>query len=104
MLLDLFTWWILSISWSIVFLIVIGFYLYIGSSSGRTASSRAKWNPVNVAKDLMILWFLLALLIFYIVSVYLGSATFFAVGNIVVEVLLILYVVKNRMMATSGAR
>jgi hypothetical protein len=35
---DLFTWWAVSISWSIVFLIVAGFYLY--------TSSRAKHKEV----------------------------------------------------------
>jgi hypothetical protein len=96
LLLDLFTWWIISISWSIVFLVVVGVYLYVGSRSKRRESVQVKSNAISVAGRFMVLWILLGLLAFYIVSVYFGSSTFFAVGNIVVEVILIIHVVKNR--------
>ena len=95
MLLDLFTWWIISISWSIVFLIVIGIYLYV-SSAKRRENSQEKSNPIKVAGNLMVLWILLGLLAFYIAAVKLGSAAFFAVGNIVVEAILVIHIVKNR--------
>jgi Flp pilus assembly protein TadB len=41
-------------------------------------------------------WVLAGLLVFYIVSVYLNSTPLFAIGNIVVEVLLVLYLLKNK--------
>lgn len=96
MILDLFTWWIISISWSIAFLIVAGIYLYADSSTKRKENSRIKWNLVKLTKDFVFVWFLLGLLIFYIVSVKIGSSAIFAAGNIVVEAMLIAYVVRNR--------
>jgi len=49
-----------------------------------------------MAGRFMVLWVLVGLLAFYIVSVYFGSSTFFAVGNIIVEIILIVHVVRNR--------
>jgi Ca2+/Na+ antiporter len=40
---DLFTWWTISISWNIVFLIVAGLYLY--------TSSKAKRNKAEVREE-----------------------------------------------------
>ena len=96
MILDLFTWWIISISWSIVFMILVGIYLYADSSTKRKENNELKRNIAGLAKDFVFVWALLCLLVFYIVSVDLGSATFFAVGNIVAEAILFLYVVKRR--------
>ena len=95
-LLDLFTWWIISISWSIAFLIITGIYLYADSSAKRKENSHIRWNLVKLTKDFVFVWFLLGLLIFYIVSVNLGSSIIFAVGNVIVEAMLIVYVVRNR--------
>ncbi len=54
----------------------------------------------RVAKDFIFVWVLLGLLVFYIFSVQLGtgrlSEVVFALGNIVVEVLLVFYLLKNR--------
>ena len=119
--LDLFVWWAISISWSILFLIVAAIYLY---SSGRSKHEenrqketeqrldnnnsighRPKKTPLRttagrIVKDFVFVWFLLGLLVFYIFSVRLGSGTLteavFALGNIVVEVLLVFYLVRNR--------
>ena len=95
-MLDLFTWWIISISWSIAFLIVTGIYLYADSSEKCKVNSHIRWNLAKLTKDFVFVWFLLGLLIFYIISVNMGSSTIFAVGNIIVEAMLIVYVVKNR--------
>ena len=96
MILDLFTWWIISISWSIVFMILVGIYLYADSSMKRKQNSRVKQDIVGLVKDFVFVWALLCLLAFYIVSVDLGSATFFAVGNIAAEAILFVYVLKGR--------
>lgn len=95
MILDLFTWWIISISWSIVFMIAVGIYLYVNSSTKRKENNETEWNIARLANDFVFVWALLCLLAFYIISVYLGSAAFFAAGNIVAEAVLILYVVKR---------
>jgi heme/copper-type cytochrome/quinol oxidase subunit 2 len=96
MLLDLFTWWIISISWSIVFLIVVGIYLYADSSKKRKKNSQIKRNMTGLAKDFVFIWILISLLAFYIISVNVGSSTLFAIGNIVVEAILVIHILKNR--------
>jgi len=166
MTIDLFTWWEICISWSIVFLIVAGFYLYASSkpklkentpkkikswrdrlSESRLSepgtftalalmsiigafaqtvcwllpgciflllamlvaieSQRKQWHihqfkakVATAGKNFIFVWTLLGLLAFYIFSVRLGTGTLpevvFALGNIVVEVLLVLYLLKNR--------
>ena len=93
---EIFDFWIISISWSIVFLILIGIYLYTSTKAKRKENSQTKRNLVNLAKDQAIIWFLLGLLAFYIISINLGSDILFAVGNILVEAMLVIYVWKNR--------
>jgi hypothetical protein len=118
---DLFTWWAISISWSIAFLIVAGFYLYASSRARRKEDTREeskqKMNDEHavrahehktqlkamarsIAKNFIFVWTLLGLLVFYIFSVQLGtgvlSEVVFAVGNIVVETLLVFYLLRNR--------
>jgi membrane protein implicated in regulation of membrane protease activity len=116
---DLFTWWAISISWSILFLIVAGFYLYASSRakrkedtqeetkrklndehSVRAYKTQLKATAGRIAKDFIFVWILLGLLVFYIFSVQLGtgrlSEAVFAGGNIVVEALLVFYLFRNR--------
>jgi L-asparagine transporter-like permease len=93
---DLFNFWIISISWSIAFLILISIYLYSNTNPKGDGNNQKKRNPVSVVKDQVIIWFLLGLLIFYVVSIKLGSDILFAVGNILVEAMLIIYIAKNR--------
>lgn len=93
---DLFNFWIISISWSIVFLIIISIYLYTSTKAKREENSQTKRNPANAAKDLGIISFLLGLLAFYIIAIKIGSDIIFAAGNIIVEALLVIYVWKNR--------
>jgi hypothetical protein len=49
-----------------------------------------------VAVNFIFVWVLIGLLFFYIVSVKIGSAVIFAAGNIVVELILIAYLLKNK--------
>jgi multidrug efflux pump subunit AcrB len=118
---DLFVWWAISISWSIVFLIAASFYLYVSSRARRkedaTEETKRKMNDEHsvrergyktqlkatarsIAKNFIFVWILLGLLVFYIFSVKLGTGTLpeavFAVGNIVVEALLVFYLFRNR--------
>jgi hypothetical protein len=116
---DLFTWWAISISWSIAFLIVAGFYLYASSGAKHKEDRRIedrersieaprervrriqlKAKVVSVSKNFIFVWILLGLLVFYIFSVQLGTGTLpelvFALGNIVVEALLVFYLFRNR--------
>jgi F0F1-type ATP synthase assembly protein I len=117
----LFTWWEISISWNIVFLIVAGLYLYGSSRPKRKEVSseetkqkindersvrapaeriQLKAKVVRIAKDFIFVWILMGLLVFYIFSVQLGTGVLpqivFASGNIVVEALLVFYLLRNR--------
>jgi len=119
--LDLFAWWEISISWSIVFLIVAGFYLYSSSrlerKGDRREESKEEMNDVHsierpaekirfgararsMVKDFSFVWVLIGLLVFYIFSVKLGTGALsemvFALGNIAVEALLVFYLLRNR--------
>jgi hypothetical protein len=97
---DLFTWWALSISFSSIFLTFISIYLFIDSKSRRKGDVRKKAGAFRIAKNFAFVWVLLGLLVFYIFSIQLGagllSEAIFAVGNIVVEALLVLYLLRQR--------
>ncbi len=97
---DLFTWWTLSISFSSIFLTLVSIYLYAGSKPKRKDDVQKKAGIFRVARDFVFVWVLLGLLIFYIFSIQLGggalSEAVFAFGNIVVEALLVLYLIRNR--------
>jgi len=94
---DLFTWWAMTISGGIAFLILVSIYLYANSKAKRKESGKINTNKfVNLATDFVFIWVLVSLLIFYIVSVNIGSATLFAAGNIIVEIILVAYLLKNR--------
>ena len=94
--LDPFIWWIITISWSIAFLILVGIYLYAGSRKRCNESTRTNSSKLGFLTNFVFIWVLIGLLVFYIVSVNIGSSLIFAAGNIVVEVILIAYLMKNR--------
>jgi len=62
----------------------------------RKKSRNAVSNGFRLGKDFAFVWVLVGLLVFYIVSVDIGSSAVFAAGNIIVEVVLIAYLIKNR--------
>jgi Flp pilus assembly protein TadB len=74
---------------------VVSIYLYAGSRRKREGG-RTKAIGFRLGRDFIFVWVLLALLIFYIISVSIGSSAIFAAGNIIVEALLILYLVRSR--------
>ena len=88
---DLFSWWIYSISFSIAFLVVVSIYLYT-----NRCKEEEKTTAVTHAKNFAFVWVLVSLLFFYIFSIKIASALVFAAGNIVVEVILIGYLTKER--------
>ena len=101
--LDPFIWWIITISWSIAFLILVGIYLYAGSKTKRKESISAAGNGFRFVTNFVFIWVLIGLLVFYIVSVNIGSTAVFAAGNIVVEAILIAYLVRNRQKKSESA-
>jgi Flp pilus assembly protein TadB len=93
---ELFTWWAISISGGSIFLTLVSIYLYRNSKTKRSENNQKRASTVRVAKDFIFVWVLLGLLVFYIVSINIGSAVIFAAGNIVVEIVLIVYLLKNK--------
>ena len=94
--LDLFAWWAITISGGSIFLTLVSIYIYAGTKARRKESGQTTANVVNIVKNFVFVWVLLGLLIFYIVSIQIGSIVIFAAGNILVEVLLIAYLLRNR--------
>lgn len=94
--LDLFDWWAISISGGSIFLTLVSIYLYSGSRKKRHHGERKTSNMGTLVKDFMFVWVLLSLLAFYIVSIQIGSIALFAAGNIVVEVILVIYLIRNK--------
>lgn len=92
----LFLKWALSISGGTIFLLIVSIYLHRDTRHKRGDTERGKRKVSHLVKDFVFVWVLIGLLVFYIVSVELGSALIFAVGNIVVEGLLIAYAIQNR--------
>jgi Flp pilus assembly protein TadB len=93
--LDLFAWWAMTITGGIVFLILVSIYLYANSGVIRRESTESKAGT-RLRQDFIFVWVLIGLLAFYIVSVNMGSSTVFAAGNIIVEVMLIAYLIRNK--------
>lgn len=94
--LDLFQWWAVSITGGSIFLTLVSIYLYADSRTRRERPNSKARGPTRILTDFMFVWVLLGLLIFYIVSINIGSATVFAAGNIFVEALLVAYLLKNK--------
>jgi uncharacterized membrane protein len=87
---DLFSWWIYSISFSIAFLVAVSIYLY-----ANRCKEEKKTTAATHVKNFFFVWVLVSLLFFYIFSIKIASALVFAAGNIVVEVILLAYLLKN---------
>ena len=89
---ELFVWWIATISWSIAFPIAVSVFLY----SRRPSKGTSRRRSLGWVGDFAFVWFLLGLLVFYVAAVGQGSALLFGVGNVAVEVLLLVYVLVAR--------
>jgi hypothetical protein len=97
---DLFAWWAITISAGSIFHTLVSIYLYANTRARREKSERATKNAISLMKNFVFVWVLLGLLIFYIVSIQIGSDIVFAAGNILVEAILIVYLIKNKKTAS----
>ncbi len=93
--LDLFQWWAATITAGSLFLALVGVYLYVDSRGRRRNHQKQGRNLKRLVTDFFFVWVLLGLLVFYIVSIDVGSDLMFAVGNVLVEALLVLYLIFN---------
>jgi len=108
---DLFSFWAASISGGSIFLTLVSIYLYANTRKKRKEARRESPRTGGFIRDFAFVWVLLSLLVFYILTIqgslvfYLGTmqvgpAGVFAIGNVIVEALLVLYLVKNRTVET----
>jgi uncharacterized membrane protein YbhN (UPF0104 family) len=93
---ELFIWWAASISGGSIFLTLVSIYLYTASRSKRKEDKTKTSHTLRIGKRFVFIWVLLSLLVFYIVSISIGSTLIFALGNIIVEALLLVYLLKNK--------
>lgn len=73
-------------------MILVSIYLY----GKKKVKAAIILSPAKVLRDFVFVWVLLALLLFYIVSISQRSSLLFAIGNIVVELILLLYIFKSK--------
>ena len=97
---ELFDWWTATINAGSIFLILVSIYLYIDSNKRREKNNKEKTSFLKFAYRFVFVWILLGLLPLYIVSIRMGSSLLFAGGNIIVEVILVIYCFKNKSDAT----
>ncbi len=90
----LFDLWVITISWSIAFLVFVSLYLY--SKRKPETSVPAKRGQFKFVTDFVFVWVLVLLLIFYVVTIRMSSSFLFAVGNILVELYLAVYIWRSR--------
>jgi TRAP-type C4-dicarboxylate transport system permease large subunit len=93
---NLFVWWAAIISGGSIFQVLVAIYIYIKQRKRRKESKKIA-NNVDLLKNFIFVWILIGLLVFYIISIKIGSANLFAAGNIFVEVILIIYLMKNKL-------
>ncbi len=94
--LDLFQWWAVCITGGSVFLTLVSLYLYTDSRPKRKSMDSQKKSLLKFGTEFIFVWILLGLLLFYIISIQIGSSLIFAVGNLFVEALLLIYLLSNR--------
>lgn len=97
---NLFNWWAAVITAGITFLALVSIYLYARGPKimGKKWKLTTKIHRIGV--DFVFVWVLLSLLTLYIVSIGSVSSILFAIGNIVVEATLLIYLLKNAVKET----
>lgn len=92
-------WWLFP---GFIFLF-LSIFVAIERQHGYTHETQLKTKAGSIIRDFIFVWVLLGLLVFYIVTIQLGSVVLFAIGNVLVEALLIIYLSKNRTEKTEQA-
>ncbi len=94
---DLLFVWAVSITWCTVFLIAVSIYLY----HKRKGKSPDSGTVRSRLKEFLFVVMLASLLGLYILSINLTSSLIFAIGNIIVEIFLVVYTMRNKTAATA---
>jgi hypothetical protein len=95
---DLLFVWAVSITWCTVFLIAVSFYLYHIRKNRSPESGTVRVR----LKEFFFVLVLACLLGLYILSINLTSSLVFAVGNVIVEIVLVGYAMRNKSTTSGG--
>ena len=93
---ELFMWWAIVISAGIGFIAVVSVYLYMSQRKERKENIQTKTGIIRLGKDFVFVWITFILLTLYIISIGNSSSLVFALGNIIVELAMVIYLWKNR--------
>jgi amino acid transporter len=86
----LFDWYSIVITWSILFIVAVSIYLYLQSRKSRKGQRR------SFIRDFAVVWVLVGLLCLYIVAIDMSAYALFALGNVIVEVYVVYYILRNK--------
>jgi hypothetical protein len=93
---NLLIWWSGTITAGILFLVLVSIVLYYTSRKNREYENNLIGRVIAVVKDFAFVWVLMTLLSLYIISIDGNNYILFAVGNIVVELSIFLYLLKRK--------
>jgi hypothetical protein len=93
---DLFVWWAGTITFGILFIVCVSAVLYLLSKKKVVASIGLVNGLLLTVKNYAFVWVLLVLLMLYLVSIDGQNYLMFAVGNVVIEVLVFGYLLATR--------
>ena len=85
-------WWFLPGFLFLLFAVMV----LVENRRGTSRGVLSRMLAGSIVRNFVFVWVLLGLLVFYIVTIQLGSVELFATGNVIVEALLIVYLMRNR--------
>jgi hypothetical protein len=93
---ELFTWWAIVIGAGIGFIVIVSVYLYVSQLKKLKENTQTKTGIIRIGKDFVFVWVTLILLTLYIVSIGNSSSLIFALGNIIIEIFMVIVLLKNK--------
>jgi hypothetical protein len=94
---NLFVWWAGTITFGILFLVCISVVLFLLSKKKEEVANKGLVKRlILTAKNYAVVWVLLTLLVLYLVSIDGQNYLMFAVGNVIIEVLVFGYLLATR--------
>ncbi len=99
---NLLIWWAGTITAGTLFIVFVSFVLYFTSNEARVKTINPFQTLIRVLKDFTFVWVILSLLILYITSIYGENYLLFAIGNIVVEIFIFIYLFATRKLKGLG--
>jgi len=93
---DLLVWWSATITAGILFIVAVSVVIYQLSKWRREKPMSILYAIPMIIKDFAFVWVMLTLLALYIVTISGGEYNVFALGNIGIEVLIVIYLIATK--------